>query len=225
MKPSVDVIILGAKPIKGMKSLGAFSNLKIDRKNTVLDSQISNLNKKLNINKTIYVGGFQSSKIHRDNILLLENHDYEVKNNGASLKLALQHIESDYIFIIFNKILLNHKIFNRYDFEKSFVFINDNELNTYDIGCVINNDTIENIFYNLPNKLSGIYGLSKTEIEILKQIDINDNLFVFEVMNKIIGAGGAFAPKLITGAKDTMNIENTTILKKVKRYYAQNFST
>ena len=55
MKKLTDVIIIGAKPIKGMKSLGAFSNIKINKHNNILDSQILNLRKKLNINNIIYI--------------------------------------------------------------------------------------------------------------------------------------------------------------------------
>lgn len=47
MKPLVDIIVIGAKPIKGMKSLGALSNIKIDKKHSILDSQILNLKRKI----------------------------------------------------------------------------------------------------------------------------------------------------------------------------------
>ena len=114
MKKLTDVIIIGAKPIKGMKSLGAFSNIKINKHNNILDSQILNLRKKLNINNIIYISGFQSSKIDFNNkIKVVENKEYTFKNNGFSLKLAMPYITSDYLLIMFNKTLFNHKIFNR----------------------------------------------------------------------------------------------------------------
>jgi choline kinase len=226
MKKLVDIIILGAKPIKGMKSLGAFSNIKINKYQNILDSQVYNLKKKLNVNNIIYVGGFQSSKIYESkNINIIENNQYDIKNNAFSLKLALQHIESDYVLILFNKILFSHKIFNRFDYDSSTVFINDNDSNTYNIGCILNdNDSIENLFYNLPNKTCGIYGLAKSELDILKSIDINDNFFIFEVINEIISSGGEFRSKYIENPKNIIHIENNNTLKKIKRYYAQNFS-
>lgn len=224
MKPLVDIIVIGAKPIKGMKSLGAFSNIKIDKKHSILDSQIYNLRKKINVNNIIYVGGFQVSKIHNDDIIILSNDYYDQKNNGTSLKLALDHCKSDYIFILFNKTLFSHKIFNRFDYSSSYVFINDAEINNYSIGCTIQNDKIENLFYNLPNKIGGLYGLSKTEINILKKIDIQDNWFIFEIMNHVISAGGTFIPKYISDSRALLTIDNNVILKKIKRYYAQNFN-
>ena len=61
-------------------------------------------------------------------------------------------------------------------------------------------------------------------MDILKSLDINDNYFVFEIMNQIIASGGRFMPKFIENNKHIMNIDNNNILKKIKRYYAQNFS-
>jgi len=225
MKPSVDIIILGAKPIKGMKSLGAFSNIKIDKKNSILSLQISNLKKKLNIKNIIYVGGYQCSKIETPhNIKLIHNKNYIDKNNAYSLKLALPHIESDYLIILFNKTLFNHSIFNRLDYETSSVFVNDSEENSYGVGCIINDINIQNVFYNLPNKLCGIYGLAKNEIDILKTLSLNDNLFIFEIINDIISNGGQFKPKYIKKKRSVLNIDNSTTLKKIKRYYVKNFS-
>lgn len=226
MKPLTDIIIIGAKPVKGMKSLGAFSNIKINKQNNILDSQILNLKKKININNIIYVGGFQSSKINpNSNVTLVENKEYNSKNNAFSLKLALPYINSNYAIILFNKILFTHKIFNRLDYSTSSVFVNNSENNNYNIGCIINNDiVIENLFYNLPNKICGIYGLAKNELDILRSIDINDNFFIFEIMNEIIASGGKLKPKYIDNYKNIIHIENNSTLKKIKRYYAQNFS-
>lgn len=226
MKKLTDVIILGAKPIKGMKSLGAFSNIKIDKQHNILDTQIFNLRKKINVKNIIYVSGFQGSKVDTNSdIIVLENSEYNSKNNGFSLKLALPYVTSDYVIIVFNKILFNHKIFNRLDYSHSSIFINNFNQNTYNIGCVINNESkIENLFYNLPNKICGIYGLAKNEIEILKTININDNFFIFEIMNEILASGGEFIPKMINNHKNIIHIENNCTLKKIKRYYAQNFS-
>lgn len=226
MKQLTDIIILGAKPIRGMKSLGAFSNIKIDKQNNILDTQIYNLNKKIRINNIIYVSGFQGSKIDSENkITIIENTEYDSKNNGLSLKLALPHVKSDYVIVLFNKILFSHKIFNRFDYNSSCVFVNNTESNTYNVGCTINNDSIvENLFYNLPNKTCGIYGLAKKELEILSSININDNFFIFEIINEIISSGGSFKPKYIDGHKNIIHIENNSTLKRIKRYYAQNFS-
>lgn len=226
MKKLTDVVILGAKPIRGMKSLGAFSNIKIDKQNNILDTQILNLRKKINIKNIIYVSGFQGSKVDTNSdIIVLENTEYNSKNNGFSLKLALPYITSEYVIILFNKILFNHKIFNRLDYDHSSIFISDFDQNTYNIGCVINGESkIENVFYNLPNKICGIYGLAKNEIDILKSININDNFFIFEIINDILASGGEFRPKVISNHKNIMHIENNSTLKKLKRYYAQNFS-
>jgi hypothetical protein len=43
MKPLVDIIILGSKPIKGMKSKGPLSSVYINKNQTLLDNQIKNL--------------------------------------------------------------------------------------------------------------------------------------------------------------------------------------
>lgn len=226
MKQSTDIIILGAKPIKGMKSLGVLSNIKINKNNNILDTQIYNLNKKIKVNNIIYVCGAQETKIHSENkITIIENSEYELKNNALSLKLAMKSVTCNYVIVLFNKILFRHNIFNRLDYNNSSVFINNKASNTYNIGCTINDESVvENLFYNLSNKTCGIYGLAKPELEILSSMNINDNFFIFEIINEIISNGGIFKPKYVDGHKNIIHVENNYTLKKIKRYYAQNFS-
>lgn len=231
MKQLTDVIILGAKPIKGMKSLGAFSNIEMAKQKTFLDLQKQNLKKKLNVKNIWYIAGHQHIKLdtHQDGVSFLYNKEYEYKNNGYSLFLGLQNSTADHIVIIFNRVLFHHKIFNRLNYDRSYVFINDNSLNEYKLGCIINDGLIDNIFYNLPNKLTGIYILTGEELRIMrsfiKKSGSIHNMFIFELINSIISMGGKFIPKVVESHKHILCINTSEGLQKVKRFYAKNFNT
>ena len=231
MKKLTDVIILGAKPIKGMKSLGAFSNIEIAKQKTFLDLQYQNLKKKLTIKNMWYVAGHQHSKLEKypNNVSFLYNSNYESKNNGYSLSLAIKNSTTDHVVILFNKVLFHHKIFNRLNYDRSYIFINDNSLNEYKLGCVINDSSVDNIFYNLPNKLTGIYILTGNELEFMKTLIQEhkniDNMFVFEIINKTISLGGHFVPKVVESHKHIVCVNTSEGLQKIKRFYAKNFNT
>lgn len=231
MKKLTDVIILGAKPIKGMKSLGAFSNIEIAKQKTCLDLQKQNLKKKLNIQNIFYIAGHQHCKLDKtpDNVSFIYNDAYEYKNNGHSLVLGINQSTADHVVLLFNKILFHHKIFNRLNYDQSHIFINDNVLNEYKLGCIINNGIIDNIFYNLPNKLTGIYVLTGKELELLKKLVQEhkniDNMFIFEIINFIISMGGTFIPKTVESHKHILCINTSEGLQKIKRFYAKNFNT
>lgn len=72
MKPLTDVIIVGAKPIKGMKSLGSLSNLQIDKSESILDNQVRNLHKKININNIYYINN-DINIITNNKVKILQN--------------------------------------------------------------------------------------------------------------------------------------------------------
>lgn len=231
MKPSLDVIILGSKPIKGMKSRGPLSNIHINKSQSILENQIKNLYKKLNINQIIYVGGygFEDIKVSQKikNITWIHNNQFNTKNNGYNLKLALQKSNSENLFILFNKTLFSHQIFNFFDFTISQIFMSNSS--DYKIGAIIskNTDIISNLFYNLDNRCCGLYYLTQQEALNIKNIVTSydvDNLFLFEVLNKSIDLGSIYKPKIIPNQKLVFQITNNQSIENCKKYYAKYFS-
>ena len=228
MKPLTNVIILGSKPIKGMKSLGVISNLHISKNKSILENQVYNLKKKLNIEQIIYVGGhdFENLKNYsHKNVKLVYNDQFLTHNNGFNIKLAIDNMDDNHnLLILFNRILLSHKIFNRFDYSTSQVFISEKETK---IGSIIKNNKIHNLFYNLRNGCCGIYYISKKDINVLKSVleeENLNNLFAFEIINKMINLGVDMRPNFIKKSQFVYEINNNKNLQKLKRYYVKNFS-
>lgn len=235
MKISSNIIILGAKPIKGIRSLGAVSNINITNRRSILDIQIQNLSKRFTCDNIIYIGGYMGDRIEfnkKYSISYIHNQNYDSKNNGYSLRLTLPYLKHNTTLILFNSILFNYKIFDNIKKTKnSGIFIDNHLKNTYKVGCNIDskNNKVNNLFYGLDNRLCGIYFLNESEHKHLKQILNNshktlDNSFIFEIINDIINMGGTFDP--ITIDHNLINqITSNSTLKKTIRYYAKNFSS
>lgn len=229
MKPLTDIIILGSKPNKGMRSKGALSNISIAASQTVLDNQIKNLVKKINVNRILYVGGhgFEELKTTKyKNISFIKNTFYQQKNNAYSLGLGLKEVSSSGVLILFSKILFSHQIFNYFNYNESQIFISKHL--DYKIGSIINNDKINNLSFNLNNKCCGIYYLTSNELKYIKSIykytNNLDNLFIFEIINRSIDLGAIYKPNFISDKKLLYEIKNNYTLEQLKKYYVKNFA-
>lgn len=236
MKISSNIIILGAKPIKGMRSLGAVSNIAICGKKSILDLQLQNLNRRFTCDNIIYVGGYMGDRIQQTQykypIYYIDNPEYDTKNNGYSLKLASNLLDKhDSTLVLFSRILFNYHIFDSlHKLQSSSIFIDKSVKNLYKIGCNINSDSslINNLFYGLSNRLCGIYFFTGAEhkslLETLATKDNIDNSFIFEIINSIIESGGKFLPSVVDH-KLVSQIDSNYALKKIIKHYAKNFST
>jgi hypothetical protein len=64
-----------------------------------------------------------------------------------------------------------------------------------EVGCIITNNYVENISYDLPNKWAQITYLVSKELQMFKQMvynPINEKSLGFEIINEIINCGGKF---------------------------------
>lgn len=226
MKPLVDIIILGSKPIKGMKSKGPLSDVGILKNQTLIENQIKNIKKKININKIFYVGGYRfADLLKHQNINYINNSQYDIKNNGYSLKLALAQSNADRVLIIFNKVILSHNIFHFFNFNYSQIFISD--YIDYSVGSTLNNSSIINLFYNLDNKCCGIYYITGHELKCLKEICLRDNIdnvFIFEIINRTIDMGGNYRFNKVTNKNSIFIVNNNKTLEYIKKYANKYFS-
>lgn len=235
MKISSNIVILGAKPIKGMKSIGTISSVPVYGHKSILDLQLHNLKRRFHTDNIVYVRGYMGDKLsdidHKE-IKYVDNNHYSLKNNAYSLKLAAPYLKKyDSTLILFNKVLFHYKIFNYLTRNKdSKIIIDNSSKNFYKIGCNINSQTniVNNLFYGLDNKLCGIYFLRGREndmlMETLESRNNLDNEFVFEIINSIIEQGGRFSPMFVDH-KLVNQIDSNSALKKTIKYYAKNFSS
>lgn len=202
----MNIIILGDKYQKRMKSRGCVGLIKLNNKN-ILTHQYKVLKHKFPNANIVYVYGFDNKRfvsyvnkniLMYSNITLVHNPNYDKYNNVYSLNLVNNYLNQDCL-ILFGDYIPKNTTFNNFKITKeSQVFIN---LKTKTrLGCVVNHNTIENISYDLDNYLSEIYFISKNQIDIFKNLITNQihyNHFIFEMFNKMIDSNQKIIPYYI----------------------------
>lgn len=191
----MNCIILGDKYYKGMKSKGCAALIS-HKSSTILDGQYQILKQKFRPDNIIYVYGFDSKRfltyITKNNYLELVtvfNEEYEKKNSGHSLSLVKDFLNDDTIIIDGYKIISKTMLKNL-DTKKSSILVSSQSDNS--LGCVVNDSVIENIGYDLDNKLCNIFYLTKLASHSLKaKLSTNKyhNAFLFEIFNDMIDEG------------------------------------
>lgn len=190
----MNIIIIGDRFQKRMKSKGCVALIK-NQKNTILQDQYQILKKVFPQSKIIYIYGFDGKRLqsflnkHKElsDIKTLYNKDYELYNTIHSLSLAKDYLD-DQCLIIPGDCKLTKKIFNKFDTSGGSQIFIDNDHNN-DIGCILYDNSIHNIAYDLDNKLADIYYLTQQHAKLLKTFVENEsikNYFLFEIINKII---------------------------------------
>lgn len=202
----MNIIILGDKYQKRMKSRGCVGLIKLNHKN-ILTHQYKTLTTKFPNANIIYVYGFDNKRFvsyvnknlfNYPNMKLVYNPYYDKYNNAYSLSLLHNHLHQDCL-ILFGDYIFKNSIFNHFKrTDESQIFINRKAKTR--LGCVISHDIIENISYDLDNYLSEIYFISKNQIEIFKNLVTNPNYhnyFIFEILNKMIDTNQKIIPYYI----------------------------
>lgn len=207
----MNVIIIGDKFQKGMKSKGCVGLININR-STIIHHQYKIIKNTFPQANIIYVYGFEGKKLvsfidknytYKD-LTMIYNKCYESHNASYSLFLAKEFLNEECL-LMFGDNILHSKTFNNFsNLRYSQVFINNKQKNK--LGCIINNNKIENISYDLNNYLSGIYFLSKSHANTIKNLienQIYHNFFIFEMVNKLIDMNQNICP-VFANYKTTM---------------------
>jgi CTP:phosphocholine cytidylyltransferase-like protein len=218
----MNIIIIGDKPQKNMKSRGCVGLIKYNKINTLLENQYIILKSLFPRSKIVYIYGFDSKKFeeyldqNNKKIIPIYNQDYYKCNSGLSLSLAKNFLKDSCLIINGNSIL-NKKIFESFKPNNiSQVFVNQNK-KISDIGCIISNSKIENFSLDLTNNIYNIYYLSRKDSHILYNIVSNkkhNNHFVFELLNKMIDVGVCFSPVYVKNIPNQLPSLDKTLIKK-----------
>lgn len=208
----MNIIILADKYQKRMKSRGCVGLIKLQNKN-ILYHQYKILTTKFPSSKIIYVYGFDNKRllsyIDKNNhlykqLIFVHNNMYDQYNNAYSLSLVKEYFDDD-LLIMFGDKIITSSTFNRFSRNKfSQIFIDNHSQSK--LGCIIDNNRIENICYDLDNTLSEIYFISQDQAIDLKNLVSNPsfyNYFIFELVNKMIDSNKPIIPYFIN--KKTSN--------------------
>lgn len=211
------IIILGDKYQKGSKSQGCSGLIKINSHSNILENQYYVLTSSFPKAEVFYIYGFDNKKIisyldnKKININFIYNEKYDEFNECFSLSLVKEHLDSDTLILSGYNILSNN-CFKNFDSEYSQVFFDHSGHSK--IGCIENNLNIENIFYDLENKIHSMFYLNHNDAKILKNILSPNtyNAFLFEIINLCISSGSIIKlkklqPKSIKHYKTINNLK------------------
>jgi choline kinase len=194
----MNIIILGDKFQKRMKSKGCVGLFKSGNDYLII-KQYKMLKKIFPKAKIIYVYGFEHKKLLialdeypeiKQDIELVYNPDYDLYNYGASLHLVREYLNDD-VIIMFGDAIIDKSLFVKFDLKQKTSQIIINNQSNNKLGCVVNQLKIENIFYDLDNRIEEIYLLCKQDAMILinflnSKSQAIKNMFIFEIINKLI---------------------------------------
>lgn len=219
-----DIIIPCATYAKRLKGKGARSNIKLANGQTILERQLSILDKYFHDYTAHVVLGFdfkKSAKIAdkaRPYVNIIKNNQYNSLNINNSVKLAVPHIKSRNVIILNGDLVFSYDIFSKTKFNQSKVFIEKEKIaHANDTGCVLNDkDYLQHMFWNIPNKWIQIVYLTEKELDLFLNLEIDERGFTYEVINKIIEQGGKFlVEKVVGGVVDIDTIKDLNIANEI----------
>jgi choline kinase len=215
----LEVIILSAGIGARIKSYEPRSLIRIKKAESLIEHQISLLNENIPKCSITTVIGYSANKVIRrvqGKTKIVENQLYESSNNSESLRLALNNSSHDKIMFMHGDLYFDNSIFRYMNFSESFV-LTSNMFADKEVGLMNINGYVSIFSYSLPTKWAQIAFLRDKELDLLKKIYLKDEDFkynlTFEMLNKVIDAGGTFkvvdiqdSPiKEIDNIKDIMN--------------------
>lgn len=189
----MNFIILGDKYQKGMKSKGCSGLIKTDKKNTLFDTQYAAISCRSDVDNIVYVCGFESKKIENfidkkySDVVLINNQNHEESNDAYSLSLVADYLTKP-CFIVSGYAHLNTKIIKKIPYnDESKIFVSNKDIGQ--LGCVLQNNRVTHIGFDLPNKIDDMYYISSGDANTIRGLVSKPkyhNYFLFELLNILI---------------------------------------
>jgi choline kinase len=194
MKENITYAIIACNIDKGMKSKGSKGLIEINNRK-IFDYQINNIilaNKNKPINyEIIIITSFEKEKTEK----YLSNRAavYSPKKNKNTIISACEIAKYDNIFFIDYGCLYSVSFINKFaTIKKPFIVISKDKKNKLEISVSCNQHFVENMFFDLSNKLfTNIFLLNQRQKSIIvnnKQLH-RKNLLEFEILNTLIDSG------------------------------------
>lgn len=195
-EPLTSFIIIADSPNPRMRSYGPTSLLSINN-TKLIDLQIKEIAKYFKNYEIILCTGFESEKITRYiknkhkgiNIRTVENQHYEYTNSCETLRLALNNINNDKIFILDGNLVFDGKVFLNKTKKSYVLFENNND--TLEVGININEEGYtEHVGFGASNYWSEILYMNEQNVinAFSKHLscDTFKKKFIFEALNSLI---------------------------------------
>ncbi len=197
-KKGLSIIIPAAGIGSRMKSYGPKPLIKIGDQ-SLIRRQIEILKDCFYSPEIVLVSGHESCKVMNstpNNIIKIENENYEKTNVSRSIALGLRACTRDKVLVVYGDLLFNKDTFKNVSLKSSCLFIDKSGYMTKDeVGCNISNKKIQYLIPDIENKWAQIMYLKGRELQLFSKNVYNrdnDTKFGFEILNKCIEAGANF---------------------------------
>lgn len=168
-------------------------------KKTLIEHQVSTIQKAYPNAEIIITVGYQANKIYEQlkkyNIRLVYNSNFDIANSLYDLGLALYVNICPKVLYIDGNLLFSQSIFKSMDEDHSSLVINNQSELEDCPGITINNKYVSHLSVGLNPQWAKIAFFTGHELELMQNYALQTKLFnrfVFEGLNKIIDNGGNF---------------------------------
>lgn len=195
----MNIIILGDRYKRGMKSKGCVGLIKIGKNTNIFQQQYKYIQQIFPDSQTVYISGFESKKFssfllknNYNDIHHIKNSVFSKTNTGFSINLAAEYLVDDCLILDgssnLSATLLKYIQTNR---NNNLLCIGNR---CGDIGCVLNETKVDSLSLDLDNKIYDmVYLTKKTAIKLQQVIKNNYHYaFLFEIINILIDLGENF---------------------------------
>lgn len=220
----IDVIIITPEITKGMKSIGPKCLLTLRKNMSIIQYQISQIQKNHRQCKLTLSIGFEAEKIKQQlkkykNISYLLNQEYEDTNQACNVIQYINQNNPKNLLIYSSGIITkNLPIPKKYNKNQSVLFMLNKPKNNFNIGS-INSSKIEYLFFDMEECWSEIVFLNHDAIDILKKEPIEKfkQMYLFEIINYLLSKKIPFSKEYIN-KNDIMKINNNKDIAKARTF-------
>lgn len=190
----INILLISPEITKGMKSTGPKCLLPLRKNLTVIEYQISQL-QKIKPSKITLNIGFEYEKIlnalyRYKSIDYLINHRHNATNQASNLMAYIKKHKPSQLLVYSSGVLIKNNIILKnelYHNDTCKLFILNKYKHNFDIGCS-NMPNPDYLFYDMPESWAEIFYLNKQAIEILADCPEShfEQMYLFEAINFLL---------------------------------------
>lgn len=223
----VTFVILCDMPGHRMKSYGTTSMADVLGKK-LIDTQIEAIKERFKKYEIVICSGFDCENLYKyvrnkykkENIRIVENQIFNNCNSCESLRLCLNNITNNKVFILDGSLFFRKNIFDKINLNTSFLMIEKAASENLEIGININEENlVEHIAYGAKHVWSEIlYICDEKTLDCLRKLLSNidyKNKFIFEALNDAINMKYKF--EYVKNNHAIVKINNIKTYKNISR--------
>lgn len=187
-------------------------------KQKYLDFQIKNILNSYKRSKIIVVGSWEYlDSIISSRVKYLNYNSDQTSNIGTAIKKAIQMVNSSSLAIMNVEMFFDTEILGKTQIKNNSIIVNNNSAFKSKIGCTINNDRVNFVFYDLENKVCEFIYINQKSFDRCKAIVqnyVSNNMYLFEIINTLIEHDIEIQPYKIN--KNIYHLYNIKDLNKIR---------